>query len=181
MPTKAADKSLERVYWLTLFTGKTWQEFLENGASVVGYRSNRWHHVKQMKAGDSLICYLTGVSRFIGILDVISQPYKDSLQIWQIDEMPCRVDVQIRMALTPETAVPVSTLKDKLSLFKNLRNERAWGMKFKASGQRWSDPDAKIVVNAIKKALDSPIIRPVDAKILSRKVYYLIPRDKSSG
>jgi len=25
-------------YWLNLFTGKTWEEFLENGANVSGFR-----------------------------------------------------------------------------------------------------------------------------------------------
>ena len=28
-------------YWLDLFTGQTWEEFLSNGANVSGFRENR--------------------------------------------------------------------------------------------------------------------------------------------
>ena len=54
-------------YWLVLFTHATWQTFLANGATVVGFREQRWLTVKQIKPGDQLLCYLTGVSRWIGI------------------------------------------------------------------------------------------------------------------
>jgi hypothetical protein len=29
-------------YWLDLFTGTTWQEFLDAGAKVSGFRDRRW-------------------------------------------------------------------------------------------------------------------------------------------
>jgi len=29
---------MKRKYWLDLFTGKTWEEFLRNGADVSGFR-----------------------------------------------------------------------------------------------------------------------------------------------
>ncbi len=31
-----------RSYWLNLFSIGTWQEFLDAGASVTGFRENRW-------------------------------------------------------------------------------------------------------------------------------------------
>ena len=50
----------------------------------------RWKTVKKFKPGDYLLCYLTGLSRWIGILEVTSEPYKDDSKIWSIDVFPCQ-------------------------------------------------------------------------------------------
>ena len=96
-----------RNYWLDLFTGATWEEFLAAGGEVSGFRERRWKTVQQMKPGDYLVCYLTGVSRWIGVLEVVSEAYRDSSPIWQDDVFPCRVRVRSVATLTPETAVGV--------------------------------------------------------------------------
>jgi hypothetical protein len=57
-------------YWLDLFTYQTWTEFLAAGGQVSGFRQKRWNTVKQMKPGDILLCYLTGISRWIGLLEI---------------------------------------------------------------------------------------------------------------
>ncbi len=66
-----------RNYWLDLFTGVTWQEFKAAGAKVSGFRDSRWNTVQKVKPGDYFLCYLTGVSRFIGIPEVVDKPFKD--------------------------------------------------------------------------------------------------------
>jgi hypothetical protein len=45
-------------YWLDLFTGTTWQEFLEAGAKVSGFRDRRWKTVQAIKPGDFFLCQL---------------------------------------------------------------------------------------------------------------------------
>lgn len=74
---------MSRTYWLDLFTFTTWQEFIKAGASVSGFREKRWNTVQQIKPGDYLLCYLTGLSRWIGILEVTSSAFKDSVPIWK--------------------------------------------------------------------------------------------------
>lgn len=34
-------------YWLDLFTGQTWQEFLAAGGEVTGFRESRWPTVQR--------------------------------------------------------------------------------------------------------------------------------------
>jgi hypothetical protein len=65
-----------RTYWLDLFTGKTWDEFLKAGGRVTGFRERRWKTLQRMKAGDYLLCYLTGISRFVGVLEVTGEPFR---------------------------------------------------------------------------------------------------------
>jgi hypothetical protein len=52
-----------RNYWLDLFTAVTWQEFLEAGGKVSGFRESRWSTLQKVKLGDYFLCYVTGISR----------------------------------------------------------------------------------------------------------------------
>jgi hypothetical protein len=57
-----------RTHWLDLFTGTTWEEFLRAGGNVSGFRESKWTTVQKIKRGDYLLCYVIGLSRFIGVL-----------------------------------------------------------------------------------------------------------------
>ena len=43
----AEQKTDGRSYWLDLFTGATWQEFLAAGGDVSGFRESRWKTRRQ--------------------------------------------------------------------------------------------------------------------------------------
>jgi predicted RNA-binding protein len=118
---------MNRKYWLDLFTGKTWEEFLKSGGTVSGFRERRKNTAKKIHPGDYLICYLTGLSRFIGILEVLSDCYIDSeSRIWEDDVFPIRFKVKVVDKLTAKTAVPIHTLKDRLSFFKESKPGKGW-------------------------------------------------------
>ena len=158
-----------RSYWLDLFTGTTWQEFLESGGDVSGFRERRRKTVQRIRPGDYLLCYLTGVSRFIGVLEVISEPFEDNSPIWKDENFPCRVKVKSVIKLTPETAVPVHELKDRLTIFQNLKNPNAWTGHFRGSPARWKSSDGEAVVKALQTAERAPVVRPVDKAKLARR------------
>ena len=79
---------------------------------------------QKINAGDYLICYLTGLSRLIGILEVKSRCYFDRTPIWADEAFPCRFKVRAIYALDAKTAVPIQELKDKLSMFRNMKSKR---------------------------------------------------------
>lgn len=157
-----------RNYWLDLFTGTTWKEFLDAGANVSGFRDSRWSTVRQIKIGDYLLCYLTGVSRWIGVLEVVSAPYQDASPIWKQDTFPCRVKVRMIAHLTPETGVPVVDLRDRLTIFQNLSSPFAWTGYLRGSPVKWKTSDGEAVVGAIQEAQQNPVVRPVDMNKLAR-------------
>jgi len=158
-----------RSYWLDLFTWTTWKEFLDAGGKVSGYRESRWKTVQKMRPADYLLCYLTGISRFIGVLEVTSQPFKDSSPIWKDEQFPSRVKVKTAVALTPETAVPVFELRDRLSMFRDLKSPLAWTGHFRGSPTRWTVTDGEAVVAALAEAKKNPVTRPVDQAKLARR------------
>jgi hypothetical protein len=105
-----------RQYWLDLFTGATWHEFLDAGGDISGFCERRWKILQQIRPGDYLLCYLTGVSRWIGALEVVSSPFRDSSLIWKDEAFPCRVRVKNVVAL-PQKPRSLSSISRSKSRF----------------------------------------------------------------
>jgi hypothetical protein len=159
-----------RRYWCDIFTGTTWRDFRENGCSVSGFPEKRWKTVQQMLVGDFLLCYMTGISRFFGVLEVVSPPYKDETTlIWKDDVYPCRVGVRPVEILTLETAVPITDLKERLSIFAPEKKPMAWIGHVRSSIKEWTDSDGEIVLEAIRNAQRNPVPRPYNPKRLERR------------
>jgi hypothetical protein len=159
---------MAKTYWLDLFTHETWTEFLTAGANVSGLSENRWKTVQGMKAGDILLCYLTGVSRWIGLLEITGPAFKNSSKIWSRSEFPARVPVKLIAKLEPIAAVPVLDMRDSLSIFKNLKGPHAWTGRFRGSPSKWTSNDGDAVVRAISTAINNPVERPFDPAKLAR-------------
>jgi len=155
---------MAREYWLDLFTGKTWEEFLKNGAEVSGFRERRRKSAAKIHPGDYLICYLTGISRFVGILEVLSESYFDKTPIWENEEFPVRFKVKMLYKLDPKAAVPIQSLKDKLTIFKKARSPRAWTGLFRGSPVKFDIRDGELIVAAIKEAKENPVQRDFDTR-----------------
>lgn len=158
-----------RAYWLDLFTGTTWHEFLTAGGDVSGFRDNRWATVQRIEPGDYLLCYLTGLSRFVGVLEVVSPPYMDHSPIWKDETFPCRVKVRRVVDLTPDIGVPITDLRDELSIFADITRPNAWSGYVRGSPAKWSAGDGEVIVRAIEAAKQNPVVRPVDPRQLTRR------------
>jgi len=156
---------MSRKYWLVLFTGKTWEEFHKYGASVSGFKERRRNISKRIQPGDYLICYLTGLSRFIGVLEVLSESYFDTeTRIWEDQLFPVRFKVKVVHAVDAKTAIPVHDLKDKLSIFRDAKMPRSWSGFFRGSPVQFDTKDAEVIVEAIRDATVNPIEREFDER-----------------
>src|SRR5689334_6309681 len=103
-------------YWLDLFTGTTCQEFRTAGARVTGFRESRKKSANRVATGDVLLCYLTGVMRWVGALEVV-RPTTDSTQIWASDSFPVRFEVRPLVMLDPECGIPMRQFEGKLDFY----------------------------------------------------------------
>lgn len=155
-----------RNYWLDLFTGTTWNEFLKAGGEISGFRSSRWNICQKIKPGDYFLCYVTGISRFIGVLEVASGPFKDDTEIWKDEDFPVRFKVKDIAKLDFETAIPVHELREELSFFQNLTSPHAWTGRFRGSPTKWNKQDGEVVANAVLEAKQNPVKKPFDKRKL---------------
>jgi hypothetical protein len=150
-----------RTYWLDLFTLETWQEFRDRGGTVSGFAEARRKTVERMKPGDYLLCYLTRVSRWVGILEVTGAAYHDESPIWTSSTYPSRIPVREVLALEPEFGVPVLSMRDELSVFENLNNPNKWSGPFRGSPARWKTADGDAVVRELQAAQLNPVEKPI--------------------
>lgn len=164
-----AKSSETRTYWLDLFTWQTWQEFLKAGGSVSGWRDGRRRMVQEMRPGDLLVCYLTGVSRFVGLLEVTSDAFEDESEVWSEEAFPWRVHVRPVAVLTPETAVPVKELLSYFTWADGQPDPAGWTGHFRGSPARMRTEDGTMVAKAIEDAVANPLHREVDRRKLARK------------
>lgn len=81
---------------------------------------------------------------------IVSLPFKDPTPIWKDQPFPCRIKVKKVVTLTPETAVPVLDLRDRLSVFHGLKNPSAWSGPFRGSPALW-----KPVVGEVTEGVSS--------------------------
>ena len=156
-------------HWLNLFSYKTWTEFLNAGGDVTGFREGRWTTVQRIRPGDLMLCYLTGISRWIGLLEVTGPAFKDKARIWEDATFPARLPVKPIVTLEPETAVPIMELKDRLTIFKDLSNPHAWTGKLRGSPAKWKAADGRAIIEALENAKTSPVRRPFDPAKLARR------------
>ncbi len=177
----------ERAYWLDLFSHKTWTEFLKAGAAVTGFRESRWKTAQRISAGDYFLCYLTGVSRWVGLLEVMGRAFHDESPIWADDPFPVRLPVKLLIALEPDVAVPILELRDQLTIFRSLSNPHAWTGALRGSPARWKSSDAIAVMKALEQAKANPVSRPLDLAKLKRRsplfksadgVSFTVPEDE---
>lgn len=152
---------VEPQYWLDLFTVETWEEFRSSGMAVSGFRERRWSSVKKIREGDLLMCYLTGLSRWVGMLEVEGEPFYDTTPIWSSEAFPSRVHVRPLIILDPEKGVPVLDMREELSVFQGLSNPNMWSGNFRGSPYRWSKEDGDAILRALDDAKVNPVVRPL--------------------
>jgi hypothetical protein len=140
------------------------------GGKVSGFRESRWSTVQRVATGDILLCYLTGISRFVGALEVVGEPFRDTSPIWRGDSFTARLPVKVLIQLKAETAVPVYDLREQLSFFQASPSSPAWTGHFRGSPNRFKEADGRVILNALKQAQANPRVLPVDPKKLQKKI-----------
>ncbi|MFI7742539.1 hypothetical protein [Kocuria rhizosphaericola] len=155
---------MARTYWLDLFTVETWQEFRDHGSNISGFAESRYKSVQRMKPGDYLLCYLTHVSRWVGILEITGDAFVDSSPIWSSRVFPSRIPVKPVIELDAEFGVPVLEMRADLTIFQNLDNPNRWSGPFRGSPAKWKPADGEAVLRALQDALENPIQRPLRTK-----------------
>jgi len=156
-------------YWLDLFTPETWEEARRNNFKLSGFRESRWSLVSKIKKGDLLICYLTKISRFCGVLKVISKPYRSpekAKNVWKGDSFPCVMDVEPITTLDFLHSLPTSEVIHKLSI------AAKWGGIVRGSPNRLPLGDGNLIKGLLndnkKRNIEYPLAKNV-IKYTSKK------------
>jgi hypothetical protein len=168
-------------YWLDLFTGTTWREFRDAGANVSGFRAKQVKTAKQMVKGDIFLCYLTGVMRWVGALEIIGTS-SDTRKIWQEQDFPVRFEVKALIALDPEHGIPMEQLESRVKFYAGPKDRGKFKGFVRSSLRKFDDPkDGELILAMLREAERNPVSRPVDPKKLARKPLYKVEPKKGKG
>jgi len=136
-------------YYLALFSKETWEEFLKNKSLVYGTTKNKITRMKNIEAGSYLICYISKISCFVGVLQTNSKAYYDEEKIWENDTFPVRVKVKTIHKLELDQGIFAKELKNDLQIFSRLKNPKRWGGFFHNSLNKIPCDDAEKIIQKI--------------------------------
>lgn len=159
-------------YWIYLFTGTTWEEFLKDGANVSGFRYRMRNTVRRIKPGDILLCYVIGVKRWIGALEVVGQS-DDQRRIWKHEEFPARLIVRPVVMLKPENSVPMQVLEGRVDFYQGPEDSGKFKGFVRGSPRLFKRmEDGELILDLLRKAEKECSISPVDPRKWARKPLY---------
>jgi len=163
---------MSKSYWLDLFTGTTWEEFLNYGSKVSGFRNRMRNNVSKIKQGDILLCYVTGVMRWIGALEVLGSSY-DTSKIWKDSDFPERLSVKPIVTLEPENGVPMDELEGHVCFYENSEDSGKFKGFVRMSPNLFRmHEDGEYILNLLKRAKNNPKSMPIDQQKWERKPLY---------
>ena len=165
-------------YYLDLFGPETYEVFKASDQKITGFRIRQHKKAQKIKPGDKFICYMTKLSRWIGVLEVESECFIDETPLFYEEDDPFVVRFKVKTLawLEKEKSIPIreEIVWDSLSFTRDLEKSGSrWTGKFRSSLNQYDDADGKFLEDLIISQTDKDTIYPVDEKQYRK---YLTPK-----
>lgn len=164
-------------YFLNLFSPETHERFSRSDRSISGFRARNRNAASRIRPGDVLICYLTRVSRWVGLLRVESTVFEDSHPIFADDDpFMVRFKIKPEVWLAPENGVPIhdDAVWKKLSITRDhSKKSPRWTGFFRTSLNQFEDEDGAFLMHLLREQQKNPRPYPLseqDKKALTPSV-----------
>lgn len=150
-------------YYTDLFSPETYQAFNNSDKTISGFRKHQKNTVAKLKIGDILVCYVTRISRWVGLLEITDKYYEDSKPIFVKEDDPfvMRVKVKPIVWLTLDKAIPIHEdfIWDNLTFTQGLeKNSTYWTGMVRNSLKKLDDRDGKLLFENLVKQNESSAI-----------------------
>lgn len=155
--------------FLGLFTVESWREFKRHGGQVMGFNEKKSRAVARLQPGDRILCYLSKVSAFVGVMEVAGPSYLDHTPIWTDGVFPVRLPVRIVTEVTLALAVPIHSLKGQLSFLPRTTTTTGWTIYVRSSPRPWNLLDGDEVTKALAARTGGPQDSPIKSNAVRAK------------
>ena len=168
-------------YYIDLFSPETYEAFSKSDRSVSGFRARHEGLAKRIHPGDTLVCYVTKLSRWVGLLTVNEGPYKDDIPIFTAENDPFIIRFKVAPAawLDLVNAVPIhdEEMWKGLSFTRELQeNSIAWTGKVRGSLVRLDEADGVFISEVLQRQVSAPKIYPIDEQERKRIATHTVVR-----
>lgn len=141
-------------YFSDLFSPETYEAFSRSSRDVSGFQLRHKRMAERVSPGDVFVCYLTRLSRWFGLLEVVEGPFIDDTPIFLPASDPFVVRFRVRSVvwLDIDKAVPIhdDTIWTGLSFTRELeKGSIAWTGKVRGSLVRLDNRDGKFLAEKL--------------------------------
>jgi hypothetical protein len=145
-------------YYIDLFSPETYKAFTDSKRDVSGFRQRHQSIAGRITPGDTFVCYVTRLSRWIGLLEVVGGPLVDDTPIFVPDNDPFIVRFKVKPSvwLDLDKAIPIhdDLIWSGLSFTRELqKSSLAWTGKVRGSLVRLDDWDGAFLARTLKEQL----------------------------
>lgn len=135
-------------YYINLFSPDTHEKFTDSDRTISGFRERQKNIAANIKVGDKLICYVTKLSRWIGVFEVTSDYFIDDKPIFTETDDPfiVRHKVKSLVWLNLVNGIPVNEKIswNYLSFTKDLpKKSMVWTSMVRGSLRKLNDEDGE--------------------------------------
>jgi predicted RNA-binding protein len=154
-------------YYIDLFSPETFQIFTNSNRSISGFRDRQKATATTMEPGDKLVCYVTKLSRWVGILEVTSNYFIDDSPIFSATSDPfiVRFNVRPNVWLALENGIPIDEdlIWNNLSFTKHLpKKSLAWTSMVRGTLRRLDEHDGEYLEKLLLNQASNPKKYPLD-------------------
>ena len=140
-------------YFIDLFSPETYEAFAQSSRNISGFRSRHKNVAGKIKPGDVFVCYLTRLSRWFGLLEVIEGPFTDNTPIFvkKTTPSPCDSESDRRCGLRSRRVFPFTRTQSGGSLIYARVGQRVsgWTGKVRGSLVRLDDQDGSFLTEKL--------------------------------
>ena len=164
------------LYYTNLFSPLTYQAFSQSDQSVSGFRQSQQKAAERIRSGDRLVCYMTKLSRWVGLFEVEDGPFINHAPIFYPEEDPFVIRFRVHpiVWLEKEHAVPIHEdfVWNTLSFTRGHdKRSSVWTGKLRASLNQLDAADAAFLEEMLLEQAQRPRVFPlsdVDIKKFDR-------------
>lgn len=134
--------------WILTGSLENFRVNVERGFDVIGFKERRRRQAEQMRPGDEIVFYVTGVQEFGAIVEVGSEMFEDRTPIWppgrKHEDYPWRVETTPLTVLAEEQFIGAVELVGELEHAAKWPAEH-WQLAFQGQLRTVSEHDAKLL------------------------------------
>lgn len=168
-------------YYLDLFSPATYEAFAQSDRSISGFRVRQMNAASRVEPGDMLVCYMTRLSRWIGLLEVLEGFTIDETPLFYPEDDPFVVRFGVRplVWLPVEKAVPIheDRVWNRLSFTRGQsKRSSSWTGKLRGSLAQLDETDGAFLDGLIREQMDGGETYPVDPDEFRRLATHRVRR-----
>lgn len=169
------------MYYLDLFSPETYEVFTASDQNISGFRIRQENAARRIQIGDRLVCYMTRLSRWIGVLEVTSEYFKDTSPLFYPSDDPFVIRFRVKpLAWLPkEKAIPIrdNRVWSRLSFTKDYDiNYAYWTGKFRNSLNQLDENDGRFLEQSILAQVHSAETFEIDEQEYERLITHKVRR-----